>query len=575
MLTSKDAVRIFDKEHAVGEKPEKPNTEAPLPSALELGFAYQFHEDSRELWVAFDPLETSRELSKEQFQQITQDAGFRPEEFPLTPQSISVLLDAVRRREAKDICISIPVDGRVEVFLSPSKLLAGMVLFGAQGQGKPVDRAQIDQVLKKAKVSHGIMEDTLEELCSEKLNKQLRNTSDVYCTVIAYGEGHENGVDAYLETLIADASDRRPQEDEHGTVDFLDLGEFPYIEENTPLMRRYPPTKGKAGMTVTGKTLRAKDGKDIQFKVKDASVKPAEDDEDLLIAASSGLPVISEKGVHLEAILKIDKVDIETGHIRYRGSIEIKGDVRDGMQVIATGDIKIGGVVDAAFIKAGGHIECLGGVIGHTGSEYMTDKAALVAECSIKARFAHEARMQAKQEIIIGNQVMHSQLSSETYIQVQGKGQVVGGSLKAADYLEMSTSGALAYTETHLEVGESAELQATYTDLLAQLHHLEDQKYQLIELARKTKQAGREELAKKKDQLIRAKETLQIRGAQLNKDINEVEEQLRRYYASKILINRRAYPGTLICIAGHKYEVNKELDKVTFILKDDKVFIQQ
>lgn len=559
----------------MGDKSEKTNTEAALPSALDLGFAFQYHEDTRELWVAFDPLETTRELSKEQFQQITLDTGFRPEDFPLTPQSVTILLDAVRRREAKDICISIPVDGRVEVFLSPNKLLAGMVLFGAQGKGKPVDRAQIDQLLKKSKISHGVMEDTLAKLASEELNQQLRNTTNVYCTVIAYGESHENGVDAYLETLIEDASDRRPQEDEHGTVDFLDLGEFPFIEENTPLMRRFPPTKGKPGCTVTGKTLRAKDGKDIQFKIKDASVKPADEDENLLIAASCGLPVISEKGVHLEQILKIDKVDIETGHIRYRGSIEIKGDVRDGMQVIATGDIKIGGVVDAAFIKAGGHIECLGGVIGHTGSEYMTDKAALVAECSIKARFAHEARMQAKQEIIIGNQVMHSELNSETYIQVQGKGQVVGGSLKAADYLEMSTSGALAYTETSLEVGESAELQEAYTSLLAQLSHMEDQKYKLIELARKTKQAGREELAKKKDQLIRAKETLQVRSAQLNKDINQVEEQLRRYYAAKILVNRRAYPGTLIHIAGHKYEVNKELDKVTFILKDDKVFIQQ
>lgn len=559
----------------MGKQEQNTDTEVTLPTALEQGFAFQYHEDTRELWVAFEPLETSRELNKEQFQQLVQDAGFRLEEFPLTPQSVTVLLDAVRRREAKDLCISLPVDGRVEVFLNPSKLLAGVVLYGAQGRGKPVDRSDIDQLLKKAKISHGIMEDTLDQLASEELNQRLRNTADVYCTVVAYGESHANGMDAYLETLIEDASDRRPQEDEYGTVDFLDLGEFPFIEEGTTLMRRYPPTKGKPGTTVAGKTIRAKDGKDIQFKIKDASVKTADDDENLLIAASSGLPVISEKGVHLEQVLKIDKVDIETGHIRYRGSIEVKGDVRDGMQVIATGDIKIGGVVDAAFIKAGGHIECMGGVIGHSGSEYMSNKAALVAECSIKARFAHEARMQAKQEIIIGNQVMHSQLSSETFIQVQGKGQVVGGSLKAADLLEMSTSGALAYTETHLEVGESAALQEAYTALLADLNRLENQKYQLIELARKTRKAGREELAKKKDQLIRAKETLQIRGAQLNQEINQVEEQLRRYYAAKIVINRRAYPGTLVCIAGHQHEVNKELEKATFILYEDKVRIQQ
>ncbi|WP_114417123.1 DUF342 domain-containing protein [Marinospirillum perlucidum] len=559
----------------MARKEEDQETPQELPSALELGFAFQLHEDTQELWVAFEPLEVSRELTKEQFHQVVQEAGFQSRDFPLINQNISVLLDAVRRKESKDICISIPVDGRAEVFLNPSKLLAGVVIFGAQGRGKAVDQEQLQQVIKKAKISHGLMEDVLETLVDPELNERLRNTEEVYCTVIAYGEAAYNGQDAWLETLVKDASDRRPLEDETGRVDFLDYGEFPFIEEDTPLMRRHPPTKGQPGMSVTGKTLRAKDGKDIQFRIKDASVKTAEDDEDLLVAASGGIPVISDKGVHIEQLLKIDKVDIETGHVRYRGSVEIKGDVRDGMQVIATGDIKIGGVVDAAFIKSGGHIECVGGVIGHTGSEYITEKAALVAECSIKARFAHEARMQANQEIIIGNQVMHSQLVAGSYIQVQGKGQVVGGHLKAADSLEMSTSGALAYTETHLEVGECSKLEEEYTELLGQLKHLEDQKYQLIELARKTRKAGKEELAKKKDQLIRAKETLQFRSAQLNKDLHELEEKLKRFYAAKIQVNRRAYPGTLLKIAGRDYEVSKELDKVTFILKEDKVQTRQ
>lgn len=545
-----------------------------LPPALELGLAYHL-KDNNELWVEFNPLETSRELSKEQFAYLTYQADFLPEDFPLIGEAVAVLLDAVRRREPREICVSIPTDARLDVFVSPNQLLAGMVLYGAQGLGAPIDRNKLDQQLKKSKVTRGLLDDALEQLLSPKLAEELRNTEQMYCTIIAYGESHEAGIDARLETLIKDASDRRPITDDQGRVHFLEKGDFPFIEENTPLLRRYPPTKGKPGWTVTGKTVRAKDGKDLQFKIKDASVKVADQDENLLISAVAGMPVLYDKGAQVEQVLKINQVDIETGHIRYRGSIEVKGDVRDGMQVIATGDVKVLGGVDAAFIKAGGHIELLGGAIGHKDAEYLTAKAALKAGCSIKARFAHEAMLEAKQEIIITNQVMHSNLVAGTYIQVLGKGQAVGGHLKAVDSIELNTCGAVAYSEMELEVGECAELQEAYTELLAKLNQIDDQKYKLLELARKTRQQGRQQMIKMKDKLIQAKENIQARQRELNTRLTLAESELKRFYAAKVIVNRRAYPGTTISIAGKKYEVNHELDKVTFVLQDDKVFPKQ
>ena len=144
--------------------------------------------------------------------------------------------------------------------------------------------------------------------------------SNTYCTVIAYGEKHEHGVDATLEVLIKDASDRRPITDEYDRVHYLEKGDFPYVEEGEHLLRRHPPTKGKPGFTVDGKTLRAKDGKDLQFRLKDASVVIAEDDENLLLAAIAGMPVIYDKGAQIEETLKIENVDLGTGHVRYRGS---------------------------------------------------------------------------------------------------------------------------------------------------------------------------------------------------------------------------------------------------------------
>lgn len=532
-------------------------------------------KENHELWVEFNPLETTRELSVEQFAMLTFEAGYLPKDYPLVSANVAVLLDAVRRRQPQLSCVSVPVDARVDIFISPNKLLAGMVHHGAQGLGKPLDREMIEQALKKSKVTHGLIEEAVTELLKPEYAEALRNASNTYCTVIAYGEGHAHGKDAVLDVLIEDASDRRPIEDDHGRMHYLEKGDFPHIEENEPMLRRHPPTKGKPGMSVNGKTIRAKDGKDIQFRLKDASVKVSDEDENLLVAAIAGMPVLYDKGAQVEQTLKIENVDLSTGHVRYRGSIEIKGDVRDGMQVVATGDIKIAGGVDAAFIKAGGHIEVIGGAIGHQNAEFMTEKAALKAEYSIKARFAHEAIMEAGHEIIISNQVMHSQLTSGSFIQVLGKGQVVGGSMKAVDYIEISTSGAVAYSETLFEVGECAELQAQYTALLAMLNKIDDRKYKLIELARQVRKKGRAEIAKMKDKLIAAKEKIQLDARELNTALSTVEEQLKRFYAAKVIVNRRAYPGTKVTLAGSELDVNRELDKITFYLQDGQVQTRQ
>ncbi|MFK7160685.1 FapA family protein [Marinospirillum sp. MEB164] len=546
-----------------------------LPAANQLGIVFRIDPESNELWADFNPTEATRELTKQQFMQVFARSGFNEQDFPLVPAALATLLDAIRRKVPKDICLSLPVDARVDIFLSPNRLVAGMVLHGAQGMGKPIDREQIDILLRKNKVTRGLLEDALTQLTDPALAEKLRNTQDVYCTVIAFGETSVNGQDGFLEPLVHDASDRRPQLDDYDRVDFLELGDFPYIEEGTPMMRRHPPEKGKDGWTVTGKVLRGKDGKDIQLRIKDASVRPDPEDENLLVAAVSGLPVIYDKGAQVEQLLKLNQVDLSTGHIRFRGSVEIKGDVRDGMQVIATGDIKIGGVVDAAFIKTDGHIEVLGGAIGHKDAVYLTEKAALKAGCSIKARFAHEALLEAGHEIIISNQVMHSSLTAGTFVEVQGKGQIVGGQVKAVDLIKVNTTGAVAYSETRLEVGQCQELQEEYTQLLAQLHQLDEQKYKLVELARKTKQQGREQVIKMKDQLLRAKESLQARYKELNQQLMQTEEQLRRFYAAKVEVNRRAYPGTFVTIAGKSYEVRKELDKVSFFLQDGKIHTHQ
>lgn len=553
---------------------EKPKSETapslPLPSLEDFGLAFYIKED-QSLWAEFAVQKTSREISKQEFYQLFGSGGFSATDYPLIEANLALLLDAIKRREAHYSCISIPEPAKIDIYLSSNRLLAGAQVFGAQGLGEKLTEQAVNLILRNSKVTFGILPDVIEYLTSDELHNKLRNTKNSYCTIIALGENFVNGVDGYLVPLIKDASDRRIKKDEQGNINYLEKGDFPFVEEGTPLMCRVEPTKGITGTTVQAKVLRAKDGKDVQFKLKDSSVRLDEDDYNLLVAATGGLPVIYANGAQVEDVLRLQKVDLSTGHVRFKGSVEIREEVRDGMQVIATGDIKVNGSVDAAFLKAGGHIEIAGGAIGYKGSNNLTMRAALKAQHSIKLRFCHEALLEAGQEILIGSQATHSLITAGTFIKIEGKGQAVGGRLTAADYIELNITGAFAYTETYFEIGECVKLEQEYAQLIASLNAMDSKKYRLIEVARAIRKKGKKELAKMKDKLILAKEAIQAEEKELNQKVLRVELELARYYAAQLIIHRKAYPGTLLTLANKKFDVVREMDKVTFYLYNGQV----
>ena len=74
-----------------------------------------------------------------------------------------------------------------------------------------------------------------------------------------------------------------------------------------------------------------------------------------------------------------------------------------------------------------------------------------------------------------------------------------------------------------------------------------------------------------KPKLIAAKEAIQLEQKQLNLRLNQVEQELKRFYATKLIVHRRAYPGTLIHLANRKFEVTHEMGQVTFFLSNGKI----
>ena len=155
--------------------------------------------------------------------------------------------------------------------------------------------------------------------------------------------------------------------------------------------------------------------------------------------------------------------------MNFDGTINIKGDVKDGMKIHASGDVFVGGTVEAAEIEADGNIVIKGGVIGHNEhsgdpNEASTFSARIISKGSISARFAENACMEAGIDIVIKEFSMHNHLTALNRILVGKsggkKGHIIGGITCATALIKTAIMGTNAGFITKIRAGFNPYLQA-------------------------------------------------------------------------------------------------------------------
>lgn len=553
------------------------------PTPEELGLTFR-EESNGDFWATYEPSGLALPLEANQFPLVMQLAGYAIEDTPVDSTNLAILLDSIRRGQGIDLRLGGPIDARIEVYTSTNQMLAGVIVYPAQGKGKNLNREMLNTALKQAKVVRGLLDESLAELTDPATQKELRESGKPICMVVAYGESAYNGKDAWLETLIDEIADRRPIMEDDGRINFLELGDFPHVNADQALVRRHPPTEGKSGWTVMGKTVKARNGKDFTLKPSNDTVKLAPGDNDLLLSAVAGMPVVHEKGAHIEQILKIEEVGLKTGHIRFDGSVHIKGNVNPGMKIEVSGDVKVGGIVEAAYIKAGGMIEVNGGIIGRKQAEHelkqnkdpknnkeSINDAYIEAGSIVKARFIQEAKIIAGQEVIVQKQILHSDVKAGIKVHLSGKGAIVGGITEAKQLIDIAISGAPANVTTRLHVGNTAEIRAKITTANNQIKQLDAQKQQLMDLIAKIKQSRKAISEEKKQQILTTRDTLKVKEDQTYDAIKQLEEQLTEMQSARIQIRKTCHPGTQIDIDLGNFAPRNDLGKVTFFLRDNEV----
>ena len=427
--------------------------------------------------------------------------------------------------------------------------------------GCDISHEQIVTALKGQGVVAGIEEEKIEEL----VDKPVYNIPVIVAEAVLPVDGRDAYIAYNFET---DRSKIRAKEAANGQVDFKELNLIQNVVEGQPLAQKMLAERGKSGKTLYGKYLEAKNGKDINLPLgKNVTV---DTDGRTILAAVNGQVLLINGKINVEPIMEVDSVSIKTGNITFLGTVIVHGNVEDGYNVKASGNIEVNGAVGASCLQSDGDIIVSQGIVGR-------DECDIVCGGSLWAKFIQNSKVTVEENVIVTDSIMNSDVSAQKRIILQGKrAQITGGHLFATETVVAKNIGSAGGgTETIIEVGVDPKAKAQLTLLLdlqsKNIRELEElelniQTLENMKKVRRTIPKDKEESLKKFQ--LRHKEIVNQNNG-YNKEIEEIQSHLRQIRnIGKVYASGTVFAGVKIFVRDEKDEVRADVKSVTFYYEE-------
>lgn len=381
--------------------------------------------------IMLNPGAHAREGVMDDIERTLEDLGVRPADFEQVKKSLVRNQGRwIRLAEAPN-----PFLNKVNVVVSRDRLRAYLVA-SATDPGAPISQMNILEELDRCGVRSGIDREACLRVVQERLFGHL--------AVAAQGRAPAPGRDAELVYHFDRDRALTPERLESGDVDHKSLNAVESVEAGATLVTRIPPEQGQPGEDVMGQPIEGAHGKDARLREGRNTIMS--EDSAQLLAARDGHVCMSSGAVHVDDLFLVQgDVDYSTGNIDFSGIVVVRGFVREGFQVNTNGDIHILGGVEGARV-----ITSLGGITIRLGVQGQ-NKAVLLAEGDVRARFIVQATVEAGGSVIVRESIMHSQVTAGGSVLAQGpKGSIIGGAVRAQESINARFIGSEAHAKTAL-----------------------------------------------------------------------------------------------------------------------------
>lgn len=437
---------------------------------------------------------------------------------------------------------------QMEITISSDRMLAFCRFHAPSNKGQLMTEKEILSDLEFKNISNGIDAEAIQKFLADRQ----------YCVdyIFAKGTPPVNGEDARIEYLFNTSHNLRPKKNEDGSVDYRELNTISRVEEGQLLAKLHPAVPGKDGVDVCGSPVHGRQEKNLKLEFGN-NITLSDDKTEIYSNVTGHASLVNDK-VFVEDVYDVPAdVDNTTGNIVYDGNVTIKGNVKSGFSVKAKGDIVVDGVVEAAFLSAGGQIVVKRGING-------MNKGRVESKGNLICKFIENATVVSGGYIETGC-ILHSQVSAEADIRVSGKkGFVSGGLIRAGNVIEAQTMGSAMGTITQIEVGAPPAVKVRYEELsqsVAQIkQNMEKVRPILVNFNEKLqkKEAVPPERVQQVQVLAKNFKEQQQQLVKQQEELKELYEKIQMTNNAKVKIKGTIYPGVTITISDMSKNIKSE-----------------
>ncbi|HEX2956388.1 MAG TPA: FapA family protein [Chitinispirillaceae bacterium] len=335
------------------------------------------------------------------------------------------------------------IDSAVKFTVANDKMKIFMDCSPALGNGHPLTVQMVRDLLNQQKITHGIKIVEIEKAIAEA-NKNCAPQRNI---LVAEGSYPVNGKDGNIKfnfdttqtkmdfTILPD-----------GRIDYKSSLNLMLVKKGDLLGVIEDPKPGLPGLDVFNNPIPCESG--VPANIIPGTGVDVSKNKKEFFANTDGCIMYNRPSLSVvdTYVVKGD-VDYSTGNINFNGIVIVCGNVPDGFEIRADGDIIVCKNVEAARLIAGRDIIIKGGVQGK-------GKGLISAGRDIFAEYAQNGRLEAQGSIEIGNFSINSYIATTNQLKLlQKRGAFIGGELYALKGIDVRSLGSEQGVKTYVEIG--------------------------------------------------------------------------------------------------------------------------
>ncbi|BAC13539.1 hypothetical conserved protein [Oceanobacillus iheyensis HTE831] len=360
--------------------------------------------------------------------------------------------------------------------------------------------------------------------------------------LIAEGKKPINGEDGRLEILAnLDTSINRRDH-----WDYREVMRIPNVTKGQLLAKLILPKQGIDGLDVTGRVLKAKDGK--PKKVRAGKNVVWKEDVHSFFAASDGQISINNQQIQVLPVFKVNEsISMKTGNLDFVGNIEIHGDVPSGFEMKAEGDIRIHGVVEGAKIIAGGSVFIMEGIAGKNIGSIQAGNDIILGYCN-------HSFIQAGNDLYVEKSILHSDCTVIGHVYCK-LGNIIGGSVSAGKTMEAKDIGNRLGIKTEIAFGINKNEYEKEKQLIYQKNKLEEDAKKIKSLGQRLRNGSAENNQKLRLSLLRQRNLLKQTEEEIHlidQSLLVIQSTIGSEHEASLIVRNFIHPNVIISFGKYK-----------------------